>query len=149
MTGPSIIPTLYYRDADAAIAWLEHALGFKTLMKVPGPDGTVVHAELQLGNGLIMLGTAGNFGTSKSPLELGGVNQALYIIIDDVRAHYDRVTAAGTPIIHAYEEKDYGGAGYSCSDPEGHEWSFGSYVPEMQGEAEPSRPTDAGPGKKQ
>ena len=130
MSTLTVIPTLYYRDANAAIVWLERAFGFATLMNVPGPEGTVAHAELRVGDGIVMLGSAGNFGASKSPLDLTGVNQGVYVIVDDVRAHYHRATAAGARVIHDYEEKDYGGAGYSCADFEGHEWSFGSYVPE-------------------
>ena len=51
------------------------------------------------------------------------------MIVPDCRAHYERAKAAGAEIIDDYAEQDYGGAGYSCRDPQGHLWWFGSYNP--------------------
>jgi len=132
MSKPNIYPSLYYRDANAAIEWLNRVFGFTTLLNVPGENGTVAHAELQLGSGAIMLGSAGNAPGTKSPLDLGGVTGGICVVVDGVRAHYERAKAAGVEITNEYEEKDYGGSGYGCRDLEGHEWSFGSYIPELR-----------------
>ena len=56
--GPVIIPAMRYRDAPAAIDWLCRAFGFEQHLVVPGPDGTIAHAQLTFGNGMIMLGSA-------------------------------------------------------------------------------------------
>ena len=67
---------------------------------------------------------------SKPPIDVGGVGtQSPYIIVEDVDAHYARAVAAGAEIVMDIKDEDYGGRGYSCRDPEGHVWNFGSYDP--------------------
>jgi len=133
--GPraSIIPTLRYNDAPAAIEWLCRAFGFSKHLVVPGEKGTVVHAQLVLGEGMIMLGSAldSEFGKfQKPPSALGGVvSQSAYIIVENADAHYARAVAAGAEIVMDIQDEDYGGRGYSCRDPEGHLWNFGTYDP--------------------
>ena len=65
MNGSVLIPSLRYKNAPAAIAWLEQAFGFECHAVYEGPDGTVAHAELRFGNGMVMVGSASN----KSPLK--------------------------------------------------------------------------------
>jgi uncharacterized glyoxalase superfamily protein PhnB len=66
----------------------------------------------------------------KPPRDLGGIgSQSPYVIVEDADAHYRRAVAAGAQIVLDIEDKDYGGRGYTCRDPEGHVWSFGSYDP--------------------
>jgi len=124
---PSIHPCLFYRDANAAITWLNAAFGFETVMNVPAPDGGVAHAELRFGPAIIMVYSAK--ADSMSPRDLPGHNQSNYVYLPGIRAHYERAKAAGVEIVREYEEHDYGGAGYSAVDIEGHQWSFGSYLP--------------------
>jgi uncharacterized glyoxalase superfamily protein PhnB len=121
---PTFFPSLRYRDANAAIEWLERAFGFRHLLTVPDDDGGVAHAEMAFGTGVFMLGSIRD---GEEPA--GSRFNAPYVYVADVHAHYDRAAAAGAEITRDYEEKDYGGAGYSCRDCEGNEWSFGSYVP--------------------
>jgi uncharacterized glyoxalase superfamily protein PhnB len=129
----SVIPTLRYRDAPAAIEWLCKAFGFEKTLVVPGEGGTIAHAQLAIGNGMIMLGSASDdeFGRlQRPPLDVGGVGtQSAYIIVPDADAHYVRAVAAGAEIVLDLVDQDYGGRGYSCRDPEGHVWSFGTYDP--------------------
>lgn len=130
---PDVIPTLRYRDAAAAIDWLCNAFGFERHLVVPGEGDTIAHAQLTCGNGMIMLGTAGDdeFGKlQKTPAEVGGVGtQSPYVIVPDADAHYARAKAAGADIVYDIRDEDYGGRGYSCRDPEGHLWNFGTYDP--------------------
>jgi uncharacterized glyoxalase superfamily protein PhnB len=130
---PTIIPTLRYRDAAAAIDWLCAAFGFERHLVVPGEGGTIGHAQLTCGNGMIMLGSAADdaFGRlQKTPVEVGGVGtQSPYVIVPDADAHYERAKAAGAAIVYDIRDEDYGGRGYSCRDPEGHLWNFGTYDP--------------------
>jgi uncharacterized glyoxalase superfamily protein PhnB len=130
---PSIIPTLRYRDAAAAIDWLCAAFGFERHLVVPGEGGAIAHAQLTCGNGMIMLGSAADdeFGRlQKTPVEVGGVGtQSPYVVVPDADAHYERAKAAGAAIVYDIRDEDYGGRGYSCRDPEGHLWNFGSYDP--------------------
>lgn len=133
LTHPTIIPTLRYRDGLAAIDWLCQAFGFMPQLVVPGANGTVAHAQLVFGNSMIMLGSANDneFHTLvKSPIESGGIgSQSVYIIVGDVDAHHRIAIAAGAVIVLEIKDQDYGGRAYSCRDPEGHVWNFGSYDP--------------------
>ena len=128
-----IVPTLRYRDAAAAIDWLCEAFGFERHLVVPGEGGRIVHAQLVCGNGMIMLGSAGDDEfdrLQKPPADVGGVGtQSPYIIVPDADAHYERAKAAGARIVYEIRDEDYGGRGYSCLDPEGHLWNFGTYDP--------------------
>jgi uncharacterized glyoxalase superfamily protein PhnB len=66
----------------------------------------------------------------KPPRALGGAgSQSAYIIVDDADAHYARALAAGAEIVMDIKDEEYGGRGYSCRDPEGHLWNFGTYDP--------------------
>jgi uncharacterized glyoxalase superfamily protein PhnB len=132
-THGMIIPTLRYRNAKAAVEWLCRAFGFEKHLVVPGEGATVVHAELVYGNGMIMLGEARDdeFGKlQKTPADVGGVGtQSPYIIVADADTHYARAVAAGAKVVYALRDESYGGRGYSCRDPEGHLWNFGTYDP--------------------
>ncbi len=119
---PALYPSMRYRDANAAIEWLECAFGFRRLLVVPGEDNTVAHAELATGTGVLMLG-------STLPGSPGGGGGAPYVYVADVAEHCAQAKAAGAQITRELEEKDYGGSAYACLDCEGNEWHFGSYVP--------------------
>jgi uncharacterized glyoxalase superfamily protein PhnB len=132
----NVIPSMRYRNAPAAIEWLCRAFGFERHLVVPGEaEGTIAHAQLRYGNGMIMLGTAGTHGGGfdelmTTPRETGGRStQSAYVIVEDPAAHHQRALAAGAQIVMPLEKKDYGGSGYSARDLEGHVWSFGDYDP--------------------
>lgn len=131
--GSIIIPTIRYKDAPAAIEWLCNAFGFKKHLIVPGEDETIAHAQLNFGNAMIMLGSENDNGYGKfvkTPKDLNGINtQAPYIIVEEIDKHYQRAISAGAKILLDIKDEDYGGRGYSCQDPEGHIWNFGSYNP--------------------
>lgn len=131
--GSTIIPGMRYRDAHAAIDWLCRAFGFEKHAVYENEQGRVMHAQLVYGNGMLMLSDVRPEGLGQymaQPDEIDGrETQCVYVMVRDCRAHYERAKAAGAEIIQEYEEKDYGGAGYGCRDPQGHLWSFGSYDP--------------------
>lgn len=129
-TRPNIFPFLRYRDAPAAIAWLATAFGFERHAVYPGNDGTIAHAQLSLGGGIVMLGSARDDVLGmKSPRDLGAVNQGIYVALDDIDAHYARARAAGAEILRPLADTDYGAREYTARDLEGHLWSFGTYWP--------------------
>jgi len=129
----TVIPCLRYREAPAAIEWLCNAFGFEEQLVVPNPDGTIAHAQLSFGNGMIMLGSIvdSEFGRlMKQPDEIGGAEtQTPYVIVADADAVYSRAKAAGAEIVLEIKDEDYGGRGFSCRDIEGHLWNFGTYDP--------------------
>lgn len=126
---PSIFPALRYEDAPAAIGWLKQAFGFIERMVVPGPDGTIAHAELTLGNGMIMLGSVKEDAYGTSPRRLEGVHQTIYVHVADANAHEANARTAGADVFRPVEDTPYGSREYSCRDLEGHVWSFGTYQP--------------------
>jgi uncharacterized glyoxalase superfamily protein PhnB len=128
----TIIPSLRYRNAPAAIEWLCSALGFTRNAVYEGPDNTIAHAQLTIGGGMIMLGSVSDneFGRHmRQPDQAGGVTHAVYIVVGDADAHYARAKAGGAEIIREIQDESYGGRGYTCRDPEGYVWSIGTYDP--------------------
>ena len=140
MNGSVLIPSLRYKDAHAAIAWLEQAFGFECHAVYDGPDGTVAHAELRFGNGMVMLGSASNEGPLRhlylTPAEIGGrVTSPLYLIVNDCERAYARVLAARAEIVMEMRTMEYGGRAFSVRDPERYLWSVGEYSPWDEKEA--------------
>ena len=132
-TTATIIPCLRYRDALAAIDWLCRAFGFEK-HAVYADNGIVQHAQLTFGNGMIMLGSVENESAwGKRIVQPADIDrretQAPCVVVSDCDAHYAQAKAAGAEIVDELEAKEYGGKSYSCRDPEGHLWVFGSYDP--------------------
>ena len=132
-TKATVIPCLRYRNAPAAIEWLCQTFGFEKQLVVPIEEGTIAHAQLSFGNGMIMLGSVQDteFGRlMKQPDEIGGAEtQSAYVIVADADLVYKRAKAAGAEIVLDIKDEDYGGRGFSCRDLEGHLWNFGTYDP--------------------
>lgn len=132
-THSTIMPTLRYRNAPAAIDWLCRVFGFERHAVYPGPEGTIGHAELKLGGGMIMLGSYKDdaYGRGfKSPEEVGGVEtRSAYIVVADADAVYARAKEAGGTIVRELENTDYGSREFTVKDLEGHSWSVGTYDP--------------------
>jgi uncharacterized glyoxalase superfamily protein PhnB len=120
----SIFPAFKYRDAGQAAEWLERAFGFARQALHEGPGGTVRHAEMRLGNGIVMFGSAAA-DTDNPWAEADGV----YVVVDDVDAHHARALAAGAEIVRPPNDTDYGAREYTARDLEGRLWSFGTYRP--------------------
>ena len=140
ISGSMIIPSLRYKDAHAAIAWLEKAFGFVRHAVYDGPEGTVAHAELRFGTGMIMLGSNSNASPHghlyATPAEIGGrVTSPLYLIAEECEATYANAKAAGAEIVMELKTMDYGGQAFTVRDPEGYLWSVGQYDPWAAAEA--------------
>ena len=125
---PNIFPALKYQDAPAAIAWLSQALGFTKMMEVPGPDGTIAHAEMSLGPGVIMIGSARHDPNNS----WSTIKHGIYVYVDDIDAHHARAKAAGAEIIIPPRDTEYGSREFGVRDPEGNLWGFGSYHPDSK-----------------
>lgn len=134
MKATSSITCLNYTDATTAIEWLCNAYGFEKHLVVNEDNGTVLHSELKLGEVMIMVGSSNNGGEYckliKHPKEVGGMEtQSPYIVIDNPDALYESAKKQGAKIAIEIKTEDYVGRGFSCYDPEGHLWNFGSYNP--------------------
>ena len=118
-----IIPTLRYQDAKGAIDFLERAFGLERREVMENDDGTVGHAELAHGRGMVMIGSrkeGDRYDTGRA---------VLYVIVDDPDALHDRAKAAGATIVMELTDQPYGSREFAAEDPEGNVWSFGTYDP--------------------
>jgi PhnB protein len=116
---PNIFPGLRYRDEHAAMEWLERAFGFSRHAVYTDDDGAVVHAEVRLGPGIVMIG-------APPECEEGFT---LYVHVEDVDAHYARAVSAGAEITRPPADTSYGSREYGARDLDGHYWYFGTYLP--------------------
>ncbi|HEY1255062.1 MAG TPA: VOC family protein [Terracidiphilus sp.] len=132
-SASTIIPGLRYGNAPAAIEWLVKVFGFERKAVHEGENGVILHAELTLGNGMVMLGTGKDdeySRTFKSPVDLGGVQTcSLYIVVPDADAAHARALAAGAQVVRPLQDTPYGSREFTIKDPEGHTWTAGTYDP--------------------
>jgi uncharacterized glyoxalase superfamily protein PhnB len=129
----TIMPTMRYRDAKAAIDWLCQVFGFERHAVYEGSGGTIGHAELTLGSGMIMLGSTKDdeYGRGfKTPAEIGNVEtRSIYIVVGDADAVFVRAQAAGATMVRPLKDMEYGSREFTVRDPEGFTWSVGTYDP--------------------
>jgi PhnB protein len=123
---PRITPYLLYEDVGSALDWLAQAFGFHERMRLPGPDGKITHAEMELADGVVMMGNPGP--EYRNPRRLGQVTQSIYVYVEDVDKHFEHARGAGATILAEPEDQFYGDRRYSAVDPEGHEWHFAQHV---------------------
>jgi uncharacterized glyoxalase superfamily protein PhnB len=126
----TIFPILRYNDARGAMRSLSATFGFVELFSVPESGSFVRHAQLRLGTNVIMLGSARPGELMTSPQTLGAATQALYVYVDDLDAHFERARSAGAEITSPIKHTDFGAREYHARDPEGHFWTFGTYLPD-------------------
>jgi uncharacterized glyoxalase superfamily protein PhnB len=132
-TRSTVVPGMHYRDAPAAIEWLCSVFGFEKHAVYAGPGNTIMHAELTLGGGMVMLGSINDKAPErqmKLPSEVGGAQtRGVSLIVKDADQVYARAKDAGAKIVEDIEDKPFGGRGFACLDPEGHIWHVGTYDP--------------------
>lgn len=126
---PQIYPRLAYRDPTRAVDWLTRAFGLNERKgaRLAAPDGTIRLTEMELGAGLVMIGTAGVHDL-ESPATLGGRNQMVMAYVDGVDAHCARAREAGAEIVMELQDQPWGDRRYEALDLEGHRWYFAEHV---------------------
>jgi uncharacterized glyoxalase superfamily protein PhnB len=122
---PTIIPQLPYADIRAALSFLERAFGFREIpaSRMEGADGVIHYAIVEVGDGVIGIGTQGAHG-AVSPKSGGIESQYLSVAVADVEAHYQRARAAGARIATEPRGRGADVHAYEALDPEGHRWRF-------------------------
>jgi uncharacterized glyoxalase superfamily protein PhnB len=128
---PNISPVLRYKDGHAAITWLADAFGFEKQGVFDAPDGSVAHAELKIGDGVIGLSSA---GPAQPNNPWSSVRQGIYVTVKEVDALHDRAVAAGAGIVSPLKDQDYGSREFGARDLDGHLWGFGTYAMAKEGE---------------
>lgn len=126
-----IVPYLHYRNMKAALEWLSSAFGFRVSFTLPDKKGNLMHAEMRFADGVIMFGPASKEHGGLSPLDLSGVNQGLYVYVDNVDAHYKNAKARGAVITMEPGEMFWGDRIYAAKDLEGHRWTFAQHVKDI------------------
>ncbi|HEY8173565.1 MAG TPA: VOC family protein [Dehalococcoidia bacterium] len=126
----SVTAYLYLDGASRAIDFYKKAFGAKERMRMPGPNDTVGHAELEIGDSVIMLADNPN----RSPKELGGATASMLIYVEDVDATFKRAIDAGATVLQPLENKFYGDRMGMVTDPFGQEWSLGTHVEDVSPE---------------
>jgi uncharacterized glyoxalase superfamily protein PhnB len=121
---PNIFPVMRYHDAPGAMAWLSRAFGFEKQAEVANADGTIAHAEMRLGAGVIGI-SSNTPATPNNPWS--AVRQGVYVLVGDIDAHHDRARRAGAEIVKPLANTDYGSREYSARDLDGRLWGFGTY----------------------
>jgi PhnB protein len=128
---PRVMPYLIVGDGDAAIRFYTEVLGAKERMRMGGPDDKVGHAELELGESVIMLADEHPEMGARSPKTIGGSPVLLHVYVEDVDAVFEAALAAGASETNAVQDKFYGDRGGEFEDPFGHRWSIATHVEDV------------------
>ena len=123
----SITAYLTFKDTDAAIKFYEKAFGAKEIMRLKGPDGGVVHAEIEIENSRLMMANESPMAGNKSADSLGGSPVSFMIYVPDVDAAFERAINAGATVKRPVADQFYGDRTGTLLDPFGMTWSLGTH----------------------
>lgn len=126
-----LTPYLIVGDAPAAIDWYCRVLGGTERMRMPMPDGTVGHAEVVIGDAVLMLADEFPDRDIRGPRSIGGTPVLLSLYVDDVDAVFARAVEAGASALEEPVDKFYGDRSGSFEDPFGHRWSVATHVEDV------------------
>ena len=127
----SVSPTMVIKNAAEAIEFYQKAFGAELIMRLNGPHDSIMHAEIRIGNSMIMIGEEWPGHHVKSPTTLNGTTLSLHIYVRDVDAAHKRAIAAGAKEIMAPADMFWGDRFSSVTDPYGHSWSLATHVKDM------------------
>lgn len=128
---PRVTPYLYVDGAKPAIEFYTSVLGAELRMTLPGPDGRVGHAELGIGDSMIMLADEFPDMGVRGPKTIGGSPVTIHVYVNDVDATFEKALSAGATTLRPVEDKFYGDRGGEFEDPFGHRWSIASHVEDL------------------
>jgi PhnB protein len=127
----TLTPFLTVRDAVRAIEFYKAAFGAKERGVMKAPDGKVMHAELMIGDSIIMLSDEFPEFGSVSPQAIGGSATGLHIYLDNVDAAFDQAVKAGAQVEMPVMDQFWGDRYGKLKDPFGHKWSIGTHVKDL------------------
>jgi PhnB protein len=127
----TITPYLIVRDAAKAITWYEKALGAKERFRMDGPNGTIGHAELQVGDSVLMLADEAPEMGAQAPQSVGGSPVGFMIYVEDCDRAFARALEAGATVERPLKDQFYGDRSGTIVDPFGHKWTIGSHVEDV------------------
>ena len=128
---PRVTPYLIINGANSAIEFYSEVLGAKERMRMGAPDDKVGHAELEIGDSVIMLADEFPEMGARGPKAVGGTPVTLYVYVEDVDEVFERALQAGAKELRAVEDKFYGDRSGEFEDPFGHRWSVATHVEDV------------------
>ncbi len=140
---PRVTPYLICGGASDAIEFYTSVLGAKERMRMGGPDGKVGHAELEIGNSVVMLADEHSDMGAVGPKTVGGTPVSLHVYVEDVDSAFQQALDAGATERQALENKFYGDRSGSFEDPFGHVWHVASHVEDVPPEEMEKRAAEA------
>ncbi|MGH8887164.1 MAG: VOC family protein [Egibacteraceae bacterium] len=140
---PQVTPYLCIDGASAAMEFYCKVLGATERMRMPAPDGKIGHAELQIGDSVIMLSDEYPEMDVRSPKALGGTAVTINVYVDDVDSVFERAVNAGAKALRPVEDQFYGDRTGQFEDPFGHRWSVGTHVEDVSPDEMAKRAAEA------
>ena len=131
---PRVTPYLIVDGADAAIDFYKSVLGASERMRMDGPDGRVGHAELEIGDSVVMLADEHPEMGIRGPKTVGGTPVSLHVYVEDTDSVFARALESGASALQAVEDKFYGDRSGSFEDPFGHHWHVATHVEDISPE---------------
>jgi uncharacterized glyoxalase superfamily protein PhnB len=123
-TQLDVLPYLFYENPRDALQWLSEVFGLSERFRLEAPNGAIAHAELEIGDGVVMIGNVG----LRNRVRPSTVRSSVYVFVDDVDAHCQRATRAGAEIVEPTVDQPFGDRVYLAKDLEGHEWYFAQHM---------------------
>lgn len=130
----TVTPYLILKDAAKALQFYGEAFGATECMRLPAPDGTLMHAEIRIGDSPIMLCDECPDWNALSPVTIGGTAVSIMLYVDDVDAVVNRAVAAGATLQMPVADQFWGDRMGSIIDPFGHKWSIATHVEDVSPE---------------
>ena len=130
----SVTPYLIVQDAANAIDYYKKVFGATERMRMPGPDGKIAHAEIQIGGSYVMLADENPEMGARSPKTVGGSPISLLVYVENVDRTVEKAVAAGAKVKSKVENKFYGDRMGGIEDPFGHQWYVATHVEDVSPE---------------
>ena len=127
----TVSPYLAVDDAEKAIEYYTKAFGAKETVRMEGPDGRIGHAELKIGDSLVMLSDPFPQASTTPPKELGGTSSSIFMYVEDVDAVVQKAVDAGATVTMEVEDQFWGDRFGSITDPFGHNWSIATHIEDL------------------
>jgi PhnB protein len=143
---PRVSPYLVVDGAQKAIEFYTTVLGFTERMRMPGPDGRIGHAELQLDGSVVMLADEFPDVGAKAPSAYGGSPVSLSVYVEDVDATFEKATEAGATVVRPLENQFYGDRSATIDDPFGHRWTIHTHIEDVSPDEMARRAAEMGQG---
>jgi PhnB protein len=139
----NVTPYLYLRGAAGAIEFYKSVFGAAEIMRMPGPDGRIMHAELKIGDSIVMLADENPSMGIMSPQTIGGFSGGLHLYVEDADAVIRKAVESGAKQLHPIKNQFYGDRSGTLLDPFGHMWSVATHIEDVPPEEMRKRMTAA------